>query len=249
MDNLWTTEYFSNAFSALIAANPLLDGIALSGLFGKVIVFILLVSSLVVWYVMIDKFLKLRRARSETRHFLMSFRKEAHPVSLWLKNRQMAGSPLIKVYNNCCRAVGRELNPHARDVSELFTEGVDYELSPRQIDVIRKTADRNIADEALNLESGMNLLSTATAAAPFLGLLGTVWGVMVAFTAAAAQGSADLTALAPGVAAALVTTVVGLVVAIPSMIGYNFIANSIRTHCVQMDNFATELVESFQRTM
>jgi len=82
--------------------------------------------------------------------------------------------------------------------------------------------------------------------APFLGLLGTVWGVMDTFTGVAEAGSASLAAMAPGVSGALITTVTALCVAIPAMFGYNFLVTSIRAMAVEMDNFAAELASEFE---
>jgi len=98
-----------------------------------------------------------------------------------------------------------------------------------------------VGESSLRLESQMILLATAVSGAPFLGLLGTVWGVMDTFGDVAAAGSANLAAMAPGVSAALITTVTGLLVAIPAMFGYNFLVTSIRAMTVDMDNFAAEL--------
>ena len=88
----------------------------------------------------------------------------------------------------------------------------------------------------------MGLLATAVSAAPFLGLLGTVWGVMDAFSGMADSGSAALSAVAPGISGALLTTIIGLIVALPSMIGYNLLSSKIRHIAVQMDNFSQEFV-------
>jgi biopolymer transport protein TolQ len=93
----------------------------------------------------------------------------------------------------------------------------------------------------------MGLLATAVSSAPFLGLLGTVWGVMDAFGGMAVKGSATLSAVAPGISAALLTTVVGLLVALPSAIGYNLLTNQIRRLTVQMDNFAQEFDSAVRR--
>ena len=93
----------------------------------------------------------------------------------------------------------------------------------------------------------MGLLATAVTAAPFLGLLGTVWGVMEAFSGMAATGSPMLSAVAPGISGALLTTVVGLLVALPSSIGYNMLSNKIRRFCVEMDNFSQELNQDVER--
>ena len=94
------------------------------------------------------------------------------------------------------------------------------------------------AAQAMALEKGMIVLSTAVAGGPFIGLLGTVWGVMSTFAGIAESNSASLTAMAPGVAAALVATVTGLLVAIPAMFAYNFMVTSIRTITQELDGFA-----------
>ena len=88
-------------------------------------------------------------------------------------------------------------------------------------------------------------MATAVSGSPFLGLLGTVWGVMDAFTGVAEAGSPSLASMAPGVSGALITTVTALCVAIPAMFGYNFLVTSIRAMIVQMDNFAAELASEF----
>ena len=86
----------------------------------------------------------------------------------------------------------------------------------------------------------------AASGAPFLGLLGTVWGVMSTFSAVAMKGQADLATMAPGVAAALVTTVAGLLVAIPSMFAYNYLVHTLRVLTVELDNFAQELTSRME---
>jgi biopolymer transport protein TolQ len=93
----------------------------------------------------------------------------------------------------------------------------------------------------------MGLLATAVTAAPFLGLLGTVWGVMDAFKAMAASGTVTLSEVAPGISGALLTTVVGLLVALPSLIGYNLLTNQMKRICLAMDNFAEEFTNDIER--
>src|SRR2546421_12913481 len=105
---------------------------------------------------------------------------------------------------------------------------------------------RAVGETALGLESQMILLASAVSGSPFLGLLGTVWGVMDAFTGVAEAGSPNLASMAPGVSGALITTVTALCVAIPAMFGYNFLVTSIRASVVEMDNFAAELGSEFE---
>jgi hypothetical protein len=98
--------------------------------------------------------------------------------------------------------------------------------------------EREISSQIFVIEERIGMLATAVSLAPFLGLFGTVWGVMIAFCGVASAGSANIQALAPGVAGALLTTVAGLVVAIPSLVGYNFLTQMIRKITVSMDNFS-----------
>jgi biopolymer transport protein TolQ len=111
---------------------------------------------------------------------------------------------------------------------------------------VKRTLESDVAKESLKLESGLILLAIAVSGAPFVGLLGTVWGVMDVFSAAAQEGNANLTTVAPGVAAALATTVAGLLVAIPSMVGYNWLVHNLRVFTVELDNFAQELASRME---
>ncbi len=119
-------------------------------------------------------------------------------------------------------------------------------ITPAQMRVVGTAMERAVGETALKLESQMILLATAVSGAPFLGLLGTVWGVMETFSGVASAGSANLAAMAPGVSAALITTVTGLLVAIPAMFGYNYLVTTIRATIVELDNFAAELASEFE---
>lgn len=216
---------------------------------GKLIIFILFAFSVVAWSVMVTKWLELKRAQVISRHFMDLFRREQHPLGLFLRRQRFPESPLYKVYESACLAIGVELEAKGGD-EELFYKGLEgrTSLSVMQIGAVRNAAERQIADQQLTLEGKMGFLSTAVSASPLMGLLGTVWGVLDAFSQMALQGMANLSAVAPGIASALLTTVVGLLVAIPSSMGYNFLASKIRGQMVQMDNFSDEFMAQLQRT-
>jgi biopolymer transport protein ExbB/TolQ len=112
-------------------------------------------------------------------------------------------------------------------------------ISPASFEAVKVALEEAAAAEALSLEKGMIVLSTAVAGGPFIGLLGTVWGVMETFAGIARASSASLTAMAPGVAGALIATVTGLLVAIPAMFAYNFMVTTIRAITQELDGFAT----------
>ena len=217
---------------------------------GKAIVIILFAGSIIAWSIMITKAVELRRATRASTRFLAEFRRESHPIGLYLKRRSFTGSPLYLIYEQGCLAIGHELDLRGVETEELFMGAVgspDGRLNRVQIESVSNLSDRNVADQSLLLENNMGLLATAVSSAPFLGLLGTVWGVMDGFGGMAREGAANLSAVAPGISAALLTTVVGLLVALPSAIGYNLLTNQIRSLTVMMDNFAQEFDSAIRR--
>lgn len=219
---------------------------------GKAIVIVLFLGSAWAWTIMITKAMQLKQADHTTAAFLAAFRTERNPTALFTKREEYRGSPLNTIYKAGCNALGGELQAHGIDPDDLLMGDLTSESHRRlrlsQLESLRAVVDRNVADEALGLEDQMGLLATAVSAAPFLGLLGTVWGVMDAFSGMAASGSAALSAVAPGISGALLTTIVGLLVALPSMIGYNMLSSKIRHISVQMDNFAQEFVSAIQNS-
>ncbi len=222
-----------------------------SNLPGKLIVWILFAGSVYAWSVMISKMNELYKARRESSRFLAAYRKGPHPISLFLKRGKHEGSPLYAVYAQTCQALSESMTSGGVDPSDLFMGEVSSTGRPKldavQISNVRNTAERTVVDAALMLEHSMGFLATATTAAPFLGLLGTVWGVMDAFAGMAVTGQAMLAMVAPGISGALLTTVVGLLVALPSVIGYNTLSNQIRRLAVETDNFAQEFICDIER--
>lgn len=232
----------------VLAVNSAWYAYATSGFFsGKLIVVILIGASVLAWSVMVSKGQELRRAAAESRRFVHAFRQEGHPIALYLRRQHFPESPVFKVYEGACLVLGVELDARGAQ-DELLHKGLDkVRLTPLQVGAIRNAAERATADQVLHMEGKMGFLATAVSASPMLGLLGTVAGVMDAFVAMAVKGSVNLQAVAPGIAGALLTTVVGLLVAIPSAIGYNLLASRIRQLSVQMENFADEFMAEIQR--
>jgi biopolymer transport protein TolQ len=220
-----------------------------SNMAGKVIVVILFIGSIFAWSVMLTKIKEMRVARVMSARFLQAYRKETHPAGLFLKRSRFEGSPLYVVYDRASLALGVALEVRGADPEELFMGAVGSErrcLHEVQLSGIRNVAERTMADQALLLENSMGLLATAASTAPFLGLLGTVWGVMEAFGGMAVTGTAMLSAVAPGISGALLTTVIGLLVALPSAVGYNMLSDRLRRMSVEMDNFTQELCSDIE---
>lgn len=200
---------------------------------GLAIIVILVLFSTCAWGVMAFKALQLRRARKYNRYFDQEFRSQSRVLAMFERRITAEGCPLFNVYQEGCMALEERL----RD-----KEGNRHRyVSLKSVEHIKGLIESAVARESVALESGIILLAIAVSGAPFMGLLGTVWGVMEVFSAAAQEGNASLTTVAPGVAAALATTVAGLMVAIPSMFGYNWLVHNLRVATVEMDNFAQEL--------
>jgi len=200
---------------------------------GLAIVVILVLFSTCAWGVMAFKALQLRRARKYNRYFDQEFRTQSRVLSMYERRISAEGCPLFNVYQEGCIALEERLHDKEGNRHRYVTL--------KSVEHIKGLIESTVARESVVLEAGIILLAIAVSGAPFMGLLGTVWGVMEVFSNAAQnEGNASLKFVAPGVAAALATTVAGLLVAIPSMFGYNWLVHNLRVATVEMDNFAQE---------
>jgi len=205
---------------------------------GKAIIIALVIFSIFAWSVMASKAMQMRRAKKLNQLFDAEFRTQKHVLDVYDRQVQVPDCPLFMVYHEGCQELNTRLKSTGGERKRF--------VSLKAMEHVKRTLERTVAQQSLKLESGLILLAIAVSGAPFLGLLGTVWGVMSAFSYVAMKGKADLATMAPGVAAALVTTVAGLLVAIPSMFGYNWLVHNLRVLTVELDNFAQELVSRIE---
>jgi len=204
----------------------------------KVIIFFLIIFSVMAWFVMISKGIQMRQAKKLNQFFTAEFRSQKGVLDVFDRRVQAEACPLFKVYQaGSIELDARLKNPDNSRKRLVSIKGIEH---------VKRTMENAVAQESLKLESGLILLAIAVSGAPFLGLLGTVWGVMSTFGHIAQQGSASLSTMAPGVSAALITTVAGLLVAIPSMFGYNWLVHNLRVLTVELDNFAQEIVSKIE---
>lgn len=205
----------------------------------KAIIACLFFFSIIAWSTMFYKAVQMRRARRLNHYFNEEFRAQKKVLDIFDRKLQVEGCPLFVVYQVGCLQLDARLRG---PTGERHKQHVTL----KNMEHVKRSIENTVAQESLKLESGLILLAIAVSGAPFLGLLGTVWGVMSAFGGIAQSGSATLAAMAPGVAAALITTVAGLLVAIPSMFGYNWLVHNLRVFTVGLDNFAQELVSKME---
>lgn len=234
---------------SLFAANGIQDAFSRATLDGLIIVGALLLLSIFSWSVMLSKLYVLRRTRKQTEHFLEMFRGQQNPLELFEMGNRFPYAPAAHVYRAAAREISYYLlSPLEKEGHMVTRINLSPKITPSQMESVDAAMDRAVGEAAIHLEDKTTILATAVSGAPFLGLLGTVWGVMDTFSAVARDASmASLQSIAPGVSSALLTTVIGLLVAIPAMFGYNYIVSRIRQMISGLENFTAELHSVFTR--
>ena len=232
---------------------------------GKVTIIMLAVVSMISWTVIIQKGRQLYRATRTGKKFFAAYRGTRDPLELFQQKADFTGAPAFEVYqagveelayqlkNNPVpvrpSSAGRHAQPHKATEAvhtDFIAKSITTKISASWFDSVRVLLERAVSAQAISLEKGMIILSTAVAGGPFIGLLGTVWGVMETFSGIAKVQAASLTAMAPGVAGALIATVVGLFVAIPAMFAYNYMITTVRALTQELDNFTAELATAIE---
>ena len=231
---------------------------------GKATFFVLLTLSLFSWTIIISKFRQLLIASKATKKFMAAYSETRDPLDIQRKGEQKDcdGAPAYQLYIRGADELAYHLknNPVIVNTTSTFNPNPDAphtntdflakstktKISMPSFEAVKVVLEEAASAEAIALEKGMIVLSTAVAGGPFIGLLGTVWGVMSTFAGIAESHSATLTAMAPGVAAALLTTVTGLLVAIPAMFAYNFMVTTIRHLTQELDGFASRFANQIE---
>jgi biopolymer transport protein TolQ len=227
---------------------------------GLVTAITLVVLSLFSWTIIITKFRQLWIARAASKKFFAAYAETRDPLDIQKKQLDFSGAPVFQLYERGADEVAYHLKNNPVEVKPLVSHGVGdgqtdhlarqttVKISPASFEAVKVVLEEAAAAQATSLEKGMIVLSTAVAGGPFIGLLGTVWGVMSTFASIAVAQQASLTTMAPGVAAALLTTVVGLLVAIPAMFAYNFMVTTIRHLTQELDGFAARYANQIEHT-
>jgi biopolymer transport protein TolQ len=196
------------------------------------IIVILIVFSLISWTIVFSKGSVFSRARKSNRNFLRAFRKAANLQAVAVASEQFGLAPLVAVFDFGYGEIERQIKQRGALVSKLAVE---------------RSLQLGISEEVTKLEMNMSWLATVASVSPFIGLFGTVWGIIDAFEGLGNAGSASLRAVAPGISEALVTTAVGLAAAIPAAIFYNIFGTRIKELGTRMEDFAIEFQNFAER--
>ena len=206
-----------------------------------VILLILAVFSLVSWAIIFWKYFQFRRLWEQAGGFFEHIESAARLEEAYKGILALPESPFSRVFRKGVNFFS-ELRPGA------LKEGVAVAgLSSAQLEVLRLVLEKEEGEERDEVAHGLQWLAIIATVSPLLGLLGTVLGVMNSFIGVAAAGSANITAVAPGVAQALITTVAGLVVAIPAAIAYNYFAGRLQLFMSELEGFSSEFIGSLAR--
>lgn len=252
MEHLPITPFLANAFQFAM------DKATFEG---KLTIGLLALVSMFSWTVILSKARQLYKATKMSRRFYGAYRSVRDPMELFNKNLEFNGAPAYEIYHTGAEELAYHLKNNPVEVNrtvsisknqvpgaetDVFARSVAIKISNASFESVKVALERAVSTQAISLEKGMIILTTAVAGGPFLGLLGTVWGVMETFSGIAIKQAASLQAMAPGVAGALIATVVGLFVAIPAMFAYNYMITMIRAITQELDNFVTELATSIE---
>lgn len=229
----------SSPFSSpVVATSNLIEIFGRCDTMDQVIVIGLGVFSLVAWTIMFGKHFELKRLRGMNLVFEAHLRDQRTLLDLPESFRQRRSIPYADVFADAVEAYWRATAIGKERGSETTTRA--------RLEHAENAIQRALARQTLRYESSMIFLASIVSGAPFIGLLGTVWGVMEAFSSVASQQSAGIPQLAPGVSGAMLATIAGLVVAIPSVFGYNLLLGNTKRMIIELENYASSLADRIE---
>jgi biopolymer transport protein TolQ len=217
-----------------------------SSILSKAVLAILLVFSIFSWAIIFRKLVVFGKMRRDSETFVRMFRKSKRFSEISAACESLRNTPLVEVF----LAGYEELEAQLMTDSKPHNPGNPASHSPtlKTINVIQRALSRASSVELTKLERNMSWLATTASVAPFIGLFGTVLGIITAFTGLGTEGTATIRAVAPGIADALIATAAGLFAAIPAVIGYNYFVHQLKEFGAAMDDFSLEFLNLMERT-
>jgi biopolymer transport protein TolQ len=213
------------------SGNAILEMLQNSGPVALSVLGILLVASIFSWSIILAKASRFSRARKQSQGFLRAFRKSGRLSEIAAVAEQFQPSPLVSVFT---------------EINDEYQRQSGGRGMPRNPAALERSAQTASSEALTAMETRMSWLATIASGATFVGLFGTVWGIIDAFHGLGATGSATLRSVAPGISEALITTAAGLAVAIPALVGYNQLTAQLRDFAGRMDDFGRELLNAIE---
>jgi len=219
-------------FPAVFVGGEILDLVRETGAVAQAVLLLLLIFSLISWAIILSKWSVLRRSRVQSGRFVRAFRRAQRLQDVNAVSEQFRPSPLVGVFHAGFREFERQVGSSG---------GLRNPLA------VQRAMQIASSEEMTRFERNLPWLAITGAVTPFVGLFGTVWGIIDAFHGLGTSGAATLRAVAPGISEALITTAAGLAAAIPAVIAYNLIGGSIREFAARCDDFSLEMLNAVER--
>ena len=211
------------------------------GWVAKTVLIILLILSVLSWGIIIEKIRQFWKVGKESNKFLHLFKTGIGWTELYSYSRPLRNSPFSRVFRKSYNEFNKP-SPYPQEEKSALQISVQNKVGMNHRTHYKDMVEAAVAEEMETLAKHLIFLSTTVSVSPFLGLFGTVWGVMQAFMRMGVKGSADISAVGPGIAEALITTVAGLAVAIPALFAYNFFVHKLNKFEIKLEVFSTELM-------
>jgi biopolymer transport protein TolQ len=243
MSLIWSVNLLAQSPVPVAQQHSILDLVRGSGPLVQLVLYSLILFSVVSWGIIFYKFKQIRRANKESEKFIQIFWERRNLSSINEVSRDLKGSPVAQVF----QAGFEELARLSRGKKEHGSAGEGFSTDLGGIENVARAMKRATSVEITKLEKALTFLATTASTAPFVGLFGTVWGIMNAFRGLSVTHSSSIQAVAPGIAEALIATAAGLAAAIPALMAYNHFAQRIRVLGIEMDNFSHEFLNIAER--
>ncbi|MDY6862619.1 MAG: protein TolQ [Thermodesulfobacteriota bacterium] len=206
----------------------------------KLVLLILFLFSVISWGIIFFKAILIRRANKNTKNFLYHFWKSQKLSHVFAKTESFKGSPLNEIFREGYEELNKLSKNNLKNPGTSSKDTISVNLN--EIENIKRALRRAVANETSNLEKTLVFLATTGNTTPFIGLFGTIWGIMDSFRKIGIVGSTNLAVVAPGISEALIATAAGLAAAIPAVIFYNYFINKVRHLIVEMESFSSEFL-------
>lgn len=222
-------------------SNDIIQMMVHAGLVVKIVLSILLLFSLISWTIIFTKWHLLRRAKKQTAYFLDLFWDNKEFSKVFNESDDLTYSPIANLFRSGYSELSR-----TRALQPSFSSGDEAGIQ-MYIENIERTLRKTLIHQNYRLEKAIPFLATTGNAAPFIGLFGTVWGIMESFRGIGLKGSASLAVVAPGISEALIATAVGLAAAIPAVVAYNYFSQRVMELRTEMDSFNNDFLGIIKR--
>ncbi len=229
-------EFRGNLLQMVVDAGPMVQFVLL----------MLLIFSVVSWAIILMKYRVISKTEKENNLFLDAYMNSSKLSDVLPESKRYPHSTIAEVFRAGYVELGKISRTTRGATDPLDSSGLST-IEMKGLDNVERALNRACGTESSKLESLLGFLATTGSACPFIGLFGTVWGIMNAFRGIGARGSATLAVVAPGISEALVATAFGLVAAIPAVVFYNYYLNRVRNISLEMENFSSEFLNIIER--